>query len=140
MGFKCIGNNSWIEIKINRCCVGDDISSTAAIYFDFNPAIITNTFETHFVNQLGINEQLALGFAMYPNPASTQIAISLPDYWIDGISKIAIYDLVGKQIKTFRPVTAVRNEVVDISDVATGIYLIEVNSGTTKVTKKLIIK
>ena len=29
--------------------VGDIIPNNASIYFDFNPAIITNTFQTEFV-------------------------------------------------------------------------------------------
>ena len=32
--------------------IGDIIPNTASIYFDFNPAIITNTFETQFVTTL----------------------------------------------------------------------------------------
>lgn len=120
--------------------VGDIIPNTAAIYFDFNPAIVTNTFETHFVNELGIEEQLSQGFTVYPNPANTRVSISLQRNLNDSISEIAIYDLVGKNIKNIKPETSSRDEDIDISNIAAGIYLIEVKAGSAKAVKKLIIR
>lgn len=119
---------------------GDIIPNTAAIYFDLNPAIITNTFETRFVNTLGMDTQSSIAFTIYPNPANTLVTISLWDNWNDSISEIVIYDLVGKIIKIIKPAISARNEMVDISDIAVGIYLIEVTAGIAKTTKKLIIK
>ena len=79
-------------------------------------------------------------FTIYPNPASNQVNITLQGNWNDSISEIAIYDLLGKKIKNLKPVTSTMDVVVDISDIAAGIYLIEVIVGYAKTTKNLIIK
>jgi uncharacterized repeat protein (TIGR01451 family) len=119
---------------------GDIIPNTAAIYFDFNPAVITNTFETHFVNALSVGEVASNGFLVYPNPAGSQVTVSMRDNEGVGISEIALYDMVGKIIKYVKPTASSAEALVDTSDIAPGIYLIEVTSGNAKSTKKLIIR
>jgi uncharacterized repeat protein (TIGR01451 family) len=47
-----IASNGYIQFKIKPkpgYAIGDIIPNTASIYFDFNPPIITNTFQTQFV-------------------------------------------------------------------------------------------
>lgn len=55
------------------------IENTAYIYFDFNPAIITNT-TLHTVSDLyfGIGEWTASPVTVYPNPTTDRVAIQLP--------------------------------------------------------------
>jgi len=48
--------------------VGDIISNTAQIYFDTNPAIVTNTVTTEFIKTLGTTPVNNPGFIAYPNP------------------------------------------------------------------------
>jgi uncharacterized repeat protein (TIGR01451 family) len=119
--------------------VGDIIPNTASIYFDFNPPIITNTFQTEFVAQLGVNEFENGDFIFYPNPVSDLVTISVKNSGT--IAAITVYDILGKLILLEKPTTAVSIQTLDLSSVSKGVYLLEVTSDNNmKVIKKLIVE
>ncbi|MGK4566821.1 DUF7619 domain-containing protein [Flavobacterium sp. 3HN19-14] len=57
--------------------IGDVIENTADIYFDFNPAIVTNTVSTAFVAVLSADQFNDDTFKFYPNPVKDVLHISL---------------------------------------------------------------
>lgn len=119
--------------------VGDIIPNTASIFFDFNPAIITNTFQTQFVSALGINEFEDGNFVFYPNPTSDIVTVSLSNTE-NSIASIVVYDVLGKTILT-QKATNVATQTIDLSNVTTGMYFIEVTTDSNlKVVKKLMVK
>jgi hypothetical protein len=120
--------------------VGDIIPNTASIYFDFNPAIITNTFNTVFVAQLAVSEFENNDFIFYPNPVSDVVTVSLKNE-VDSIESIAVYDILGKLIFAKKPSNAITSETIDLSSVSKGMYLLEVTTtANLKVVKKLIVQ
>ncbi|WP_395043939.1 T9SS type A sorting domain-containing protein [Flavobacterium sp.] len=120
--------------------VGDIIPNTASIYFDFNPAIVTNTFNTEFVTTLAINEFENGDFVFYPNPTSDFVTISLKNN-SDAINSVVVYDVLGKLIMTVKPNSTAVSETIDLSSVNSGLYFIEViTENNLKVVKKLIVK
>lgn len=118
--------------------VGTIIPNTASIYFDYNAPIITNTFNTEFVAQLGLNEFENGDFVFYPNPVSDIVTIALKNN--GSIANIAVYDMLGKLIVSQKPNSAAATETVDLSSISKGIYLLEVTTDTNlKVVKKLLV-
>ena len=118
--------------------VGDIIPNTAAIYFDFNPPVVTNTFNTQFVSTLGINQFADENFVFYPNPTSGIVTVALQNT-DSKISSIKVYDVLGKIIYQSKA-DNVSSQTIDLSQVTTGMYLIEVVSDTNlKVVKKLMV-
>jgi uncharacterized repeat protein (TIGR01451 family) len=73
------------------------IENTGYIYFDFNPAVITNT-TLHTVSDLyfGIQEQQQSPIAVYPNPASDNVMINLPTSVAN--FEINVFDLQGRMV------------------------------------------
>ena len=136
-------SNGYITFKIKPktgYAVGDIIPNTAAIYFDYNPAIITNTFQTEFTQLLGTTEFENANFVFYPNPVSDLVTVSLKNN-VDSIAKIVVYDVLGKTIAMVNPTNELASQTIDLTTVETGIYLIEVTTNTNmKVIKKLIVK
>lgn len=119
--------------------VGDIIPNTASIYFDFNPPIITNTFNTEFVQQLGLGEFENADFIFYPNPVSDIVTIQLRNEGT--IANIAVYDVSGKMIMAQKPTNALSIQTLNLSSVSKGMYLLEVTTDTNlKVVKKLIVE
>lgn len=109
---------------------GEEIFNTAHIYFDWNPAIVTNT--TYNINtSLGI-EELGNSSVIYPNPASTNFTIKANER----IEQIRIYDMLGKEWKNSRPTST--NPTVDISTLPEGIYLVNVSTEKGTFTERLI--
>ncbi|WP_298118688.1 T9SS type A sorting domain-containing protein [Flavobacterium sp.] len=118
--------------------VGDIIPNTASIYFDFNPAIITNTFNTEFVAALAVNQFENNDFVFYPNPTTDFVTVTLKD-GSDSITSISVYDVLGKQIMNVKASSI--SETIDLSSVNSGIYFVEVaTENNSKVVKKLIVK
>ena len=116
--------------------VGTLIENVAQIYFDHNPPITTNIFETLFVNALSSESHDLQDFAIYPNPANNILNIQNKDNAI--ISKVTLTDILGKNIKTS---TYNSTEVsMDISNLNSGIYFVEIYSNDVKTTKKIVKK
>lgn len=119
--------------------VGDIISNTAAIYFDYNPAIVTNTFNTKFVSALEVNEFENNDFIFYPNPTSDFVTISLKKETTK-IQSIAVYDVLGKIILSQKPENKI-TQTIDLTSVKRGMYFVEVTTESNlKVIKKLLVK
>lgn len=116
--------------------VGTVIENSAEIYFDYNPAIYTNIFETVFVSALSSKSYNLSDFTVYPNPANNIVTIQNKDHAI--ISKVTLVDILGKNI-----MTSTNNSYdvsLDISDLTAGIYFIEIYSNDAKTIKKIIKK
>lgn len=119
--------------------IGDIIPNTANIYFDTNPAIITNTFNTEFVAALGNSTFNSRNFMLVPNPASSFVQIYLQNS-SESIKSIQIHDVLGKIIKSIEDVNSNQTQV-NTSEISKGIYMIKIitNEGLKQI-KKLIIQ
>ncbi|WP_339889470.1 choice-of-anchor J domain-containing protein [uncultured Flavobacterium sp.] len=114
--------------------VNDMIPNTAEIYFDFNPAIITNTFQTTFVNPLSTENFLSNEISIYPNPTNDILNINYGTSTID-IKSIQIHDMLGKVVYQSQS----KVERIDLSNFNSGIYIIAISTENNgKITKKLI--
>jgi len=77
-------------------------------------------------------------YNVYPNPATNAITIAMKDN-SRGLDQIAITDLNGRTVKTFE--LNKENEItLDISDVASGIYLMRITSQDAVETRKIVKK
>jgi len=92
---------------------------------------------TFVQNSISSNDEVntAFEFNVFPNPASNFIRIDTDNQTIDQLS---IYSMDGKLI---RQLTNLRNhENINIQDLSSGIYLIEVQIGEARVSQKVIKK
>ena len=118
--------------------VGDIIPNTASIYFDYNPAIVTNTFNTEFFQTLGTTSFNNSEFQLYPNPAKSIVHITQNSN--QAIENIQFYHITGKTVKSISNVNNFQTSI-DISPLAKGIYFVEIiTENNIKQTKKLIIQ
>lgn len=119
--------------------IGDIIPNTAAIFFDYNPAIITNTFTTEFVQALVNPTFEANSISLYPNPSNNNITIHNNNS-VEKITKIAIYDISGKMIYSLNNSDS-SSISIDVSYFSKGMYFVElVTDNNAKIIKKLLIK
>lgn len=114
--------------------VGDIIQNTAKIYFDTNPAIITNTTQTEFVATLSSEEFENNSLSFYPNPVKDKLNLNLKDS--SGIKSFTVSDITGKQILTQN--TSSANIEIDFSRFSKGIYFVKVSSEKSQKTIKII--
>ena len=135
------GSHGFISFRIKPkpgFAIENIIPNTASMYFDYNPAIITNTFNTEFVQALGNSTFSTDRISLYPNPTSDRITIT--NNGTEKISNLAIYDVTGKRIYTLNN-NSLDVITIDASHFARGLYLIElISDNNSKITKKLILK
>lgn len=140
--FNVTGSMGYVQFKIKAnpgFQVGDIIPNNASIIFDSNPAIVTNTFNTKFLNALSNVAFDEGNLVLYPNPATNHVQISLVNT-AENIDTIVLYDLLGKAIKTI-PVQSNESINLNVSDLSKGVYLVEINTENhLKTIKKLVIQ
>lgn len=114
--------------------VGDIIPNTASIYFDTNPAIVTNTFQTEFVAALSNESFTADSIAIYPNPSNDIINIEVG---VDEskMESITITDVLGKKVYQSK----FQNKI-NISNLNQGVYFLTLTSNDNQKVVKRIIK
>lgn len=119
--------------------VGDIIPNTASIFFDSNPAIVTNTFNTEFVAILGTDLFTENTIILYPNPANSLVQITLQNT-NEIIENIAVYDILGKKISLLSNIAS-NQSVIDVSTLSKGVYLVEIlTENHLRQIKKLVIQ
>lgn len=89
-----------------------------------------NTNETG----LNIDKNQNFNIALYPNPSKGIVHISNAQNLI--IDKIEVTDLLGKSVEA----KITNTNQIDLSGYSAGIYIITINSGTTKIQKKIIVQ
>lgn len=117
--------------------VGTRIENTAAIYFDFNAPVITNTqVNTLFEKTVGIKDiYTELDLAVMPNPSQGQVVLSA----VENIRSVKVYDLMGQEVYRNSDLDE-RLVNLNLGNLATGTYLIRVESEGSFTTKKLVIQ
>ncbi|GAA4246084.1 MULTISPECIES: alpha-amylase family glycosyl hydrolase [Winogradskyella] len=82
---------------------------------------------------LSIDEEILLGFSIYPNPATTSFHVST------NVSDIEIYDLTGKLVKSFKGEFN-RTDSFDISQLNTGMYIVKVENNNNQIKTTKLVK
>jgi hypothetical protein len=105
------------------------IENTAYIYFDFNPAIITNTtFNINGFVGLATAEQEEI--TLYPNPAND-------GFYIKGLpqGEVTIYSISGQYIKHQKFDAQTK---INLSEMESGVYLVHVEGkGVSYILRKI---
>ena len=127
------------KVKVNSgFAVNDMIPNTAQIYFDANPAIVTNTFQTIFVTNLSVKNFEVNNVVIYPNPAKEVVQITLQNS-TETMAKVVIYDIIGKAIKTISGNNS-QQATISVSDLSSGVYIIEITTDSNlKQIRKFIV-
>lgn len=106
------------------------IKNTAHIYFDFNPAIITNTVESKIMIT-GISKvKPMIDVTLYPNPTNDKIYIQSQENL-----NVRVYNLLGTNIYTGKTTDC---NFVNLSQ--KGIYLFELSNEKGMVYKKVVVQ
>ncbi len=126
------------KVKLNQQpTVGQIVENTAEIYFDSNPAIVTNTFETLFVESLDLNSETFSNVVLYPNPARSMLFIAHNGF---SLQSIQVYDVFGKNISIPTALTAMGSNL-DVSGLCSGIYFLQITADSgKKIIRKLIVE
>lgn len=131
------GSHGYIAFKIKPetdIAVGDFITGKAAIYFDFNEPIITNTVSTEVVENLSLESfNLAENIYLYPNPTHGILNISTGK----DLQNVAVYSMTGKLL--FQHTGNLKS--IDLQEFPRGVYFLKITSENGQAfTEKIVRK
>jgi len=115
------------------------IENTASIFFDQNPAIVTNTTENILVESLTSvstsNQFRNKDVAVYPNPTNQKIWIEWPNSNLVGEWSVKVYDLSGRVY--LEQNSAASKLELDIKE--TGFYILVLQKGDFIQNEKIVV-
>ena len=133
--FDDANNDGYVSFKIktrDNLSLGNSFSNSAAIYFDFNLPIITNTAATT-IQLLGTPDfEFADAFALYPNPVKQQLNIAAKT----GIEtrSLQIYNMIGQLV-----ISGIGQlDSIDVSGLKGGTYFLKVDTPDGNAVAKFI--
>jgi len=130
------GSHGWMLYKVKpKSWFGGNnvLTSQSNIYFDFNPAIITNEATTQ-IGTLSTNDFAKSNFKLYPNPVKDQLNIVTPD---NLEYSITVTDINGKQLYISNFSNYIK---IDTSLFQTGFYIVSIFNQKNVQNFKLIKK
>lgn len=103
--------------------VGTQLTNTARIYFDYNPAIVTNTTLNTIWNPTNVQQVSSkeLEATVYPNPAQGTIYVSSPNAQQ---YQAILYDMLGRPVVTVGAREGMA--VLPVQSLANGMYMLRV--------------
>lgn len=128
---------------LNSLALGDSIENTAAIYFDFNAPVITNTTSTVVALPVALSgEDLGSSWvSAYPIPVHNSLNLEFgPDTY--GPVKAILWDIQGRmvhqtvfEVSPDHPVQA-----IDLKELPEGVYVLDVQSQGRSNRIRLLVK
>lgn len=123
-----LGSMGYLKYRVkikDEAAIGDVIENKAGIYFDYNPAVLTNTVKNRLVatDAIETNEGNINTFNVYPNPAAKYITLDLvkPAY-VDHF--LIVNDISGKVLLISEIKKGVNSVTLDVSKLPAGSYTI----------------
>jgi hypothetical protein len=136
-------------IELNLALTSSDVQAWKSIDVELNGArenivqfliTVSNTVGLAYLDNIyfyraataSLDNNALLGFSMYPNPAADKLNISAKEV----IQNAAVYNVLGKKVMNLEINKS--SESIDISNLASGIYLIKYNVNDKVGTAKFI--
>ncbi|MEZ5174150.1 MAG: T9SS type A sorting domain-containing protein [Bacteroidia bacterium] len=117
-----------------------EIRNTAAIYFDFNPPVYTNTtLNTVFDITTSVVENADFTAGLMPNPSNgnSMLNLNLP---VAGKLQIQLSDLSGRVVldRQFGTLAA-RQHAIPVNGLPSGVYMLNIRSGNLYKSLKMVV-
>jgi uncharacterized repeat protein (TIGR01451 family) len=119
---------SYSIMETPNLALNSEVKNTAYIYFDFNPAIITNT-TLNINGYVGLHDNQLNQLEVYPNPTNGILQIN-------GIEngQLRVLSLTGQLVyDTFYH----KGDEIDLTSVKTGLYFLQMNTSRGEFTQKV---
>lgn len=121
--------------------IGTVINNTASIYFDFNPAVVTNTVTNTVVDITTgiISSSTNNSLKVYPNPFSDNTTFIIQSDKINEKYSFELVDVLGKKVRSVKEISA-KQFTISRNGLENGIYFYKIYSAESIVgIGKLII-
>ncbi len=113
----------------------DPVDINDIVHIRVPTADLGDCADIEFEDWVGVDEQFEDGeVALYPNPASTIVQLVIER---TGVHVVNLYDLGGRILNSFETSSMVQD--IEVSNLSSGIYLVEVSQGSASTVIRLAI-
>jgi fimbrial isopeptide formation D2 family protein len=140
------GSQGFVQYRIKpkaNLPLGTKIKNTANIYFDYNPAIVTNTTTNEFTATASIYEnKINTTLSVYPNPSNGKYYATITGETKESKLNIEVYNLLGEVVyKATTPNSLPSGGLgwaIDLSHQPNGIYIIRIKGSNQSLNQRVI--
>lgn len=130
-------SHGWVYYKIkpkSSFDIGDVISAEAAIYFDYNLPVMTNTATTEIDETLSIKAEVGEenSLLIYPNPVNDKFTILIQE----SAATYSLMNISGRVVSQGRLKKGENS--LNISNLSSGLYLLKMTTDEKMITKKIL--
>lgn len=132
------GNTS-ADSKYSYSDIGLPSTIKGVVYYRLRMVDVDGAFrysETRMVKFGGTSGTAQI--AVYPNPALSEIRITLPENWQQRPVQLAVYSVSGQAMKQVSRAMASQTETLDISSLPAGAYFIKASSGEESSMQRIV--
>lgn len=124
---------------LSNLVAGNQIKNNAAIYFDFNQPVLTDTAITTIALPTGINQPdiQSSWCIIYPSPSRDKITIYSSK---TPAVKIEVCNMMGQRVFQTETTDHKSQIAIDVSEWSPGIYFVNVSNRENTVVKKIVIE
>lgn len=122
------GYLSYSIMENPNLALNSEVKNTAYIYFDFNPAIITNT-TLNMNGYVGLSSLTTGHVELYPNPSNGQLTINGMEE-----GEVVIYSITGQKMIQQQYTSG---QVLDLTQLDAGMYVVYVHTVNGDFVEKL---
>jgi uncharacterized repeat protein (TIGR01451 family) len=130
-------SHGFVTYKINlkpSLAASTQIHNTAAIFFDYNAAVLTNTVLNTLQTATGVKEINTNEFSVYPNPSNGLVTINITDM----INKVVVVNVLGEVVKSMT--TDSKQVILEITDLKPNVYFLQMTDAKNQMSVKKIVK
>ncbi|MUU79354.1 T9SS type A sorting domain-containing protein [Winogradskyella endarachnes] len=102
---------------------------------DSNTEVFYDNFSLVADSTASVNDVFASNINVFPNPASDNITIKSKDQ--TQFDSVEMFNILGSKVIS---TTSLINDTLNVSDLASGIYLLKINAGVQSATKRIVIE
>ncbi|MEL7064362.1 MAG: T9SS type A sorting domain-containing protein, partial [Bacteroidota bacterium] len=131
------GSNGYFMFNIllkENLPLGTLTQNRAGIYFDYNKPIITNYATTVLALRVNNEEELSSEIEIFPNPSTGIFQVLQKNIQIRSIH---VHNLLGQRVKENVQMSQGK---IDLSDLDSGIYFLEIDANEGVLQKKILKK
>jgi uncharacterized repeat protein (TIGR01451 family) len=125
----------------NTLQAGDSVSNHAAIYFDYNPPVLTNTAVTHIATPLSVESIPSQLMHIFPNPCTSYLTIETSGSDNDP-GRLSLFNLCGQRMAVSgvsTPWNGNMRTTLDVSTLPRGIYFLSMPGQQSKTIKIVVM-
>ena len=129
------------SISLRQYSYSDDISlvNSQMAYYRLKIVDMDGNFQYSDVELVRLSKQDAqLNIVVYPNPAHSELRITIPDSWQGKSVAYHVYDVHGNLVKQKLTSNAGQTELLNIADLPVGVYVVSAVSGSQTSIQRIV--